>query len=216
MIDPAPLLAALAAGFLGSAHCLGMCSGISGVVAVKAGQRALSASLGALVALFGETAVAAVPGLAGPVRLMGGALIALVGLQIAFGWRLLGPVENAGLALWSRIAPAAGRLLPVTTLPRAVALGLLWGFIPCGLVYSMLLLAAASANVASGSLTMLAFGIGTTPAMLLTGIGALRLARVTGRTRRFAGLFVVALGLLTMALPINSLLATGDGTMHPH
>ena len=233
MIDPAPILAALAAGFLGSAHCLGMCAGISGMVAVNASAKSLSrtlplaiaynlgravsyTALGALVALFGDTMVSALPALAGPVRLLGGVLIILVGLQVAFRWQLLAPVESAGLALWSRIAPAAGRLLPVTTIPRAIALGLLWGFIPCGLVYSMLLVAAASASVATGAATMLAFGIGTMPAMLMTGLGALSLASFAGRVRVFAGLLIVLLGLLTIGFPLTSLLGTDSGTMHHH
>ena len=233
MIDFAPLAAALVAGFLGSAHCLGMCSGISGMIAVNAGKRAVSASLplalaynfgrllsyaglGAIVALFGDAVVAAMPSVARPVRLLGGALIILVGLQIAFNLRILAPLEQAGLSLWTRIAPAAGKLLPATTLPRALALGLLWGFIPCGLVYSLLLIAAASADPFMGAAIMFAFGLGTTPAMLATGLGALSLSQFALKARPAAGLLVIALGVLTIAFPVSGLFGTAEHTMHHH
>jgi len=233
MSELTPLVAAFLAGLLGSAHCLGMCAGISGMLAVNAGARALAtqlplavvynvgrvlsyAALGAAVASFGEATVAVMPVIARPVRLLGGLLIILVGLQIAFDWRLLAPIENAGLALWSRVAPLAGRLLPVTTAPRAVALGLLWGLIPCGLVYSMLLVAASSANPVAGSAIMLCFGAGTMPAMLLTGLGALSLSRFAARTKTAAGLLVVALGILTVAAPVHGLFGAGDHAMHDH
>ncbi|MEO1203337.1 MAG: sulfite exporter TauE/SafE family protein [Pseudomonadota bacterium] len=233
MIDLTPLAAALVAGFLGSAHCLGMCSGISGMIAVKAGQRALSASLvlaiaynfgrllsyaglGAIVAALGDAMVAAIPAIAGPVRLLGGALIVLVGLQIAFNLRLLAPLERAGLALWTRIAPAAGNLLPANTPPRALALGLLWGFIPCGLVYSLLLIAATSADPLQGAAIMFVFGLGTSPAMLATGLGALSLSRFAEHARPAAGLLVIAIGVLTIVFPLGSLLGGAEHSMHHH
>ena len=114
-----------------------------------------------------------------------------------------------GSVAWSRISPFAGRLLPVSSLPRALGLGLLWGLIPCGLVYSVLLVAATSASATNGALVMLAFGAGTTPAMLLTGLGAARLAQLMQdrRTRLGAGLLIVMLGILTLFMPITALLS---------
>ena len=147
-------------------------------------------------------------------RLVSGLLIVLVGLQVAFRWRLLAPVENAGAVLWQRIVPFAQRLLPANTAPRAFGLGLAWGFLPCGLVYSVLLIAAATANVATGAATMLAFGLGTSPAMIATGVGALTLSRIVGNARVAAGLLIVVLGLLTIALPIATLTGTGGHGGH--
>ena len=228
------LTAALVAGVLGSAHCLGMCAGISGLYAVNASARAATsqlpmaltynlgrllsyAVLGAAVGLFGGTVVQAIPRLAGPVRLVSGAVIVLIGLQIAFNWRILQPLEAMGAVVWQKVSPAAKGLLPVTTAPRALALGLLWGLLPCGLVYSMLLIAATSADAADGSLIMLAFGIGTTPAMVMTGIGALQLSRLMSRrnTRLGAGLLIVIVGVLTLAMPVSRLFDAGEsGHMH--
>jgi sulfite exporter TauE/SafE len=235
MTELAPaLVAALFAGLLGSAHCLGMCAGISGMVAVNSGVKALATQLplafaynigrvlsysilGALVAYAGSAFVAAIPVVAGPFRLISGVIIVLIGVQLAFRWRLLEFVERGGLLLWSGIAPLAKRLLPATTTPRAFGLGILWGWLPCGLVYSALLIAAASANSLDGAVIMAAFGIGTMPAMIMTGIGALRLSQLFGQAgaRRAAGFLIVALGLLTLAMPAQHWLG-GGGASEPH
>ncbi len=226
-----PLLgAAFVTGLLGSAHCFGMCAGISGLFAVNASAASLRrdipmavtynvgrvlsyAFLGAVVALLGQSVVGAVPKLAAPVRLFSGLLIVVVGLQVAFNWRVLAPVEKAGARVWNRIAPAAKGLLPVTSAPKALGLGLLWGWLPCGLVYSVLLLAATTTNVAAGALVMVSFGLGTMPAMVATGVSASKLAGFMSRRRLGAGLLIVLLGLATVAMPISSL--TGSkGHMH--
>ena len=230
----APALgAALLTGFLGSAHCIGMCGGISGLFAAQAevaslrsrlpmalmynaGRLATYAILGFVVALLGSSVVAGIPALAGPVRLISGIVIVLIGLQIAFSWRVLQPIERMGSVLWARLAPAAQGLLPVTSLPRALGLGLLWGWLPCGLVYSVLLLAATSEGAAAGSLVMLAFGLGTLPAMLATGLGAAQLSQLLQRrgARLGLGLLIVILGLITLAMPVLGLFSTE--TPHHH
>ena len=228
----AALTTALFAGLLGSAHCLGMCAGISGLFAMRAsvtgfrqqipmaitynaGRLASYVILGLVVAAVGSHFVGLAPALAGPVRIAAGALIILIGLQIAFDLRMLGGLERMGGAVWDRVAPFAKGLLPVISLPRALGLGLLWGLLPCGLVYSVLLVAASSGDAGDGALIMLAFGLGTTPAMLLTGLGAARLSQVLqGRwTRLGAGLLIVGLGILTLAMPV---LRTIAGPGHSH
>jgi sulfite exporter TauE/SafE len=228
----AALLAALLTGLLGSAHCLGMCAGISGLFAMhstaaglktqlplaityNAGRLLSYTILGYAVAALGSRFVDVIPKLAGPVRLIAGAVIILIGLQIAFDLRPLAFLERMGGAVWERVAPFSRRLLPVTNLPRALGLGLLWGLLPCGLVYSVLLVAASSGAAASGAMIMVAFGIGTTPAMLLTGLGAARLSLLMQqkRTRLGAGLLIIALGMLTLAMPVLRVFAAGG---HQH
>jgi sulfite exporter TauE/SafE len=232
MNDLLPILAAaFGAGLLGSAHCLGMCGGISGLFAAGASVASIKiqlplaiaynlgrvisyAFLGVIVAMIGSTAVSAIPGLAGPVRLASGALIILVGLQVAFGWRLLGAVESVGARIWNRIVPHAKALLPVTSLAKAAGLGLIWGWLPCGLVYSALLLAATTAEPASGGITMLAFGFGTMPAMILSGLSASKLSAFMSRNRLGAGLLIVLLGIATLAMPVIGLSGLSGDSGH--
>jgi sulfite exporter TauE/SafE len=224
----APLIAALLAGLLGSAHCLGMCAGISGLFAMQttaaglrqnlplalaynAGRLVSYAVLGLVVALIGSRFTGLAPALAGPVRITAAIVIILIGLQIAFDIRLLAGLELMGGRLWERVAPLARRLMPVTNVPRAVGIGLLWGLLPCGLVYSVLLLAAASESAIGGALVMLVFGLGTTPAMVLSGLGAARLAEAMRRrsTRLGAGLLILTLGVFTLAMPAIGLFSPG-------
>jgi sulfite exporter TauE/SafE len=229
MSDMLPLLSAtFLAGLLGSAHCLGMCAGISGLFAVNANVPSLHAQLpsalvyntgrivsyavaGVIVASVGSVLVKASPGLAVGVRILSGAIIILVGLKVAFDLRLLNVIERMGGTLWSKIAPAAKKLVPITSLPKAFGLGLLWGWLPCGLVYSVLMIAATSADAAAGGFIMIVFGVGTMPAMVLTGLGAARLSNTLRRrgARVGLGLLIVAMGLVTIAMPLGRLLPSG-------
>ena len=219
-----PLLAAaFGAGLLGSAHCLGMCSGISGLFAVGATVASLKTQiplaiaynlgrvlsytfLGAMVAAIGGTIVGAIPSLAVPVRLVSGLLIVVVGLQVAFNWQLLAPVERVGAVFWNRLAPQAKGLIPATSIASAAGLGLIWGWLPCGLVYGALLLAATTADPVGGGLVMIAFGLGTMPAMIATGLSASKLSAFMSRNRLSAGLLIIVLGAATLAMPVSKML----------
>ncbi len=232
MTELLPVLgAAFVTGLLGSAHCFGMCAGISGLFAVNANVQALKtqvpkavaynigrvltyAILGVVVAVLGKGAVDSIPALGPPVRLASGILIILVGAQVAFNWRILAPLESAGARIWQRIAPAAKRLVPVETMPQALGLGLIWGWLPCGLVYSVLLLAATTTDATAGGLVMVAFGIGTMPAMIATGVSASGIARFMSGKRLGAGLLIVVLGLATIAMPVMRLTQSGDSMDH--
>ena len=232
MADTLPLLlTAFITGLLGSAHCFGMCAGISGLFAVNSTVASLSnqlpravtynlgrvvsyAIIGMLVASLGKGAVAALPGLAAPIRLASGLLIIVVGLQLAFNWRMLAPLESGGGRLWQRIAPAARGLLPVRNGWQALGLGLVWGWLPCGLVYSVLLLAATTAAPIDGALVMLAFGLGTMPAMIATGVSASKLAQFMTGKRLGAGLLVILLGLATIAMPVMKFAGSQEQSGH--
>lgn len=228
MSDLVPVLAAaFATGLLGSTHCLGMCAGLSGLfaagttvatlksnvplaLAYNSGRVLSYAFLGVIVAVIGAGAVATVPKLAAPIRIASGALIILIGLQLAFRWRLLSAIEKIGALIWNRVAPRARGFIPADTLMKAAGLGLLWGWLPCGLVYSALLLAATTADAVGGGLVMIAFGLGTMPAMILSGLGASRLSAFTSRNRLAAGLLIVLLGIATLAMPLLNI----DGGAH--
>ena len=225
MITGSIVLSAFLAGLLGSAHCLGMCAGLSGlstVAGVGGRSRIFTYNAGRLLSY---SIIGALGGAAGAsvantyqlysqvngLRIAGGVIICLIGLQIALQINLLRAVEAIGARAWNAIGPLARRFLPVTNHRRALGLGLLWGWLPCGLVYSVLLIAMTSGSSMNGALVMAAFGAGTLPAMLLTGVSAQALARYTARsnTRRAMGLLLFVMGLLTIAMPLGGSIAAG-------
>jgi sulfite exporter TauE/SafE len=222
------LLAALVAGLLGSTHCLAMCGGIAGAMTMGIPEeRRTSWQILGYVGLYniGRVASYAIAGaIAGGIglwlgsmmevavwsqilRWATGALLVAIGLQVALNWRGLRHLEALGGRFWRRLAPLARRLMPARNPAAALALGALWGWLPCGLVYSVLVVAAVSGGPLEGSALMAAFGVGTMPAMVATGTLAGRLRRYTAdrRIRRAAGMLVVAFGLWTLL---------GPGLMH--
>lgn len=228
MIDPLFLLAALLAGIAGAGHCAGMCGGIAGALAhaIPAERRSipltLAYSLGRLGSyvllglLVGSLAALVSPRDAGLAMLVARLLTATLMLAIAL--HLLGvtrwmlALEGMGSALWRRLAPLARRLVPVTSLPRALAIGALWGLLPCGLVYGALLYAATAGSGAGGALAMLAFGIGTLPAVLALGMAARWLARHARALRHGSGMLLLATGAWTLVSTFLAWRAILDGT----
>jgi sulfite exporter TauE/SafE len=132
-------------------------------------------------------------------------MLVALGLYLMNAWRGLAILEQGGRVLWQRaqpvIAPAMKTLIPADTAPKSYALGALWGWLPCGMVYSALTTALLSGSAANGAAMMLAFGLGTLP--MLTGLGLLgaRLTQAMQRRRiRIAcGLLVLAFGILGLA-----------------
>ncbi|SDF66024.1 sulfite exporter TauE/SafE family protein [Phytopseudomonas seleniipraecipitans] len=219
MTDLLPqLLSALILGLLGGGHCLGMCGGLMGaltlaiapeprqqrlrlLLAYNAG-RILSYTLAGLLLGLAGWAVASGP-LATALRGIAGALLIVMGLYLAGWWGGLTRIEALGRGLWRNIQPITRRVMPVTTASRALLLGGLWGWLPCGLVYSTLLWAASQGNAWHSAALMLAFGIGTLPVLLATGLAAERLKHLLSRrgVRMAGGLLVMLFGLWTLPGP---------------
>ena len=219
MLDLLPLLSsALILGLLGGGHCLGMCGGLMGALtlAIPKAQRSrrfqlllaynlgriLSyAAAGLLLGLAGW-AVAGGP-LATGMRVLAALLLISMGLYLAGWWSGLTRIESLGRGLWRHIQPVANRLLPVSSLPRALLLGALWGWLPCGLVYSTLLWAASQGNATHSALLMLAFGLGTWPVLLATGLAAERTSALLRKrgVRVTGGLLVILFGIWTLPGP---------------
>ncbi len=214
----APLLSALILGLLGGGHCLGMCGGLMGALtlAIPPGQRArrlrlllaynlgriLSyAAAGLLIGLAGW-AVASSPA-AMLLRVLAGLLLIAMGLYLAGWWSGLTRIEAVGRHLWRHLQPVASRLMPVSSLPRALLLGAVWGWLPCGLVYSTLLWASSQGSPGESALLMLAFGLGTWPVLLATGMAAERLTALLRRrgVRVAGGLLVILFGIWTLPGP---------------
>ena len=205
--------AALVAGFLGGVHCIGMCGGIAvalsgaargpalrrqaafnfGRIASYTAAGALAGGLGSLVQTLGPVNAAQTA-----LFIVANVFMVLLGLYVA-GWgRSLLRLESAGGALWRRIEPLRRHFLPIDSDARALGAGAVWGWIPCGLVYSMLALALASGSAAAGAGVLAAFGLGTLPAMVGAGVAAQRLFEVRRNpwVRRGAGMAIIALAVV--------------------
>ena len=215
-MNSAVIFTAFATGLAGSAHCIGMCGGISislGLGSMKkrllpvyhGGRLASYATLGlvfgCLLPLIGVRDYS--PAWAMALRLAAALVMFAIGLQIALGINLLRRLERYGSRLWQPLAGFVQTLLPVRTGSDALLLGFLWGLLPCGLIYSALALAVVSGNPLHAALVMLAFGAGTLPAMLLLGVfsGTLVQSLTRDSSRIFLGTLVMATALWTL-LPL--------------
>ncbi len=224
------VLPAFLLGLFGSAHCVMMCGGISGslgggLVRLRVRERpwqptftynfgriASYVALGALAGVLGR-AIDSVPGLADArlvLRLCAGAVVVGAGLYIA-GWRRFALIERLGAPVWRRVQPVAARFIGSPSTLAGLAVGALWGLLPCGLVYAAFGLALASGSASSGALVMAAFGLGTAPAMVATGLASARLAphlHAGTWLRRAAGIVVLVFGLVDVV-------SASTGLAHP-
>ncbi|MDP3033077.1 MAG: sulfite exporter TauE/SafE family protein [Rhodocyclaceae bacterium] len=209
------LLALFIVGLLGGGHCAGMCGGIVAALSLQGPQGRASVSLhlaynvgriasymlaGLLVGAIGYVAGNLLPLQRGLYVLASLMLVAL-GLYLLGATQALAFVEKRGQAIWARIQPATRRFLPVRGIAQALPLGFLWGWLPCGLVYSALTTALASGSARDGALLMLAFGLGTLPNLLLAGLLLARFRRFAQArvTRVVSGLLVLGYGLYGLA-----------------
>jgi len=207
------LLAAFITGLLGGAHCVGMCGGIVTAMAFHGGGkqpfafhigysagRVVSYSLAGLLAgLIGSAAFLSeqlLP-LQRALYVLAQVMLILLGLYLAGLNQTVLVLERAGGALWRRVQPLLTRVMPVRNGVMALRAGMLWGWLPCGLVYSVLVMALASGSASSGAALLFAFGLGTLPNLLLMGWAADSLKTFTRRlwVRRGAGLLVASMGL---------------------
>ncbi len=206
------LLSAFVVGLLGGVHCAGMCGGIVGalsfgvqdgrnvpiLLAYNAGRISSYTLAGALMGALGFYFSGLLPVQTAQRVLLtfAGLFLILMGLYLAGWWNALSRIERAGGALWRRIEPLGRGLLPVRTVRQGLMLGLLWGWLPCGLVYSALVWTVSSGGAAQGALLMLAFGLGTLPNLLLMGFAATQLNRWVRHpaVRATAGALVIVFG----------------------
>jgi sulfite exporter TauE/SafE len=182
-------------------------------LAFNAGRIASYVALGMLAAVLvgGADALFGPPAWGRWLRGLTALLIAAVGLQLLTGWRVLAFIERAGGWAWRRVQPLAVRFASHPGAWHRLALGLCWGLLPCGLVYTLLLTAAASDSPGGGALVMLAFGVGTLPAMLGLTLAAPALSAFLADswTRRLVGV-----GLILLAAWSAILLAGSPGSHH--
>ena len=208
-------MSALALGVVGSAHCIVMCGGLAGAVAhAGSGTRGDGLRRGLLCAtgrIAGYAIAGAVVGGAGAgiaswwgapadVWLRGaiGAAMVALGAAVALGGSRLAGLERAGARVFRHIAPLTRRLRPLDRSWKLWVLGLVWGFLPCGLVYTALAGAAGAGDALSGAAWMTAFGLGTAPAVVGVGAAWTRLARAV-RPTAISGALISVYGAWTLA-----------------
>jgi len=208
-LNPAVLSTAFIAGLLGSGHCFGMCGGIAAGLGAMARGRAVVPALQfnlarlASYAALGLLAAGVLSGFADFkqagrfLRLLTALMIFLIGLRFLFDFRGVDIIERGGARLWKKILPLALKAGSRQDWLGRLLLGACWGLLPCGLVYTVLMTAASTANAVSGALVMLAFGAGTLPAMLGLTVAAPALASfLEDRTvRRVIGFALIVLAL---------------------
>ena len=144
-------------------------------------------------------------------RVIGVMMMVAIGLYLT-GWLpQIASVEKIGIPLWKRLEPIGRKLVPVASLPKALAYGLIWGWLPCGMVYFVLVWALTTGSAVNGALTMVAFGLGTLPTLVTAGFMTSWITRFTHSTRARQ-----VVGLLIIIAAIGSLFIPMEGHHHHH
>ena len=222
MLETQTYLSAFLVGLLGGVHCVGMCGGIVGALTLGIDNTnpakpenknilpyLLSYNLARICSytiagiLFGGmgawlTSLVFINQAQLVLKILAGIFLIVLGLYLANWWRGLGYLEKAGSKVWKRIEPLAKKFVPIKTMPQAFAAGFLWGWLPCGLVYSVLIWSLSSGSALKGGMLMLSFGLGTLPNLLAVGLfaGVFRQFMQLKQLRIFAALLVAGFGVL--------------------
>ncbi|MBK8973020.1 MAG: sulfite exporter TauE/SafE family protein [Hahellaceae bacterium] len=211
-MDPTLAISAILVGIFGSAHCLAMCGGIAcapsftgkgpgspqSILLFNGGRLASYTLIGSLAGLLGH-ALALNPDVIVMFRSFAALLMIGMGLYIAQWWNGITVIEKVGLPLWSHLAPLAQRLRRQSHPLAPLLLGGIWGWLPCGLVYSALTWSVSSAEPGMAALLMLCFGLGTLPSMVSAGLFAYHIRQWLSRpnTRRVFGVLIISMGIWT-------------------
>jgi sulfite exporter TauE/SafE len=206
-------------GLLGSGHCVVMCGGISTMLttaisdtsrhkkyaiifAYNFGRITSYSLIGALVALTSSMAAKNIGFPVAILKNIAGVFLILLGLYLGQWLMWLSRVEHLGKNIWRYISPHTKKFIPIKNIRSAFALGALWGWLPCGLVYSTLTWALASADVFNGALIMFFFGLGTLPALLSVSLGTISIKSLLSHAlfRKLAALLVILYGIYTILI----------------
>ncbi|WP_105213552.1 sulfite exporter TauE/SafE family protein [Pseudoalteromonas sp. T1lg22] len=214
--------AALLMGLAGSGHCVAMCGGIAGTfqlasrdlpplgatLAYNVGRLSSYALAGALVGGFSAAFASQNNHISLGLSLLSAVFMILVGLYVMRLFNPLGGIEKLGnWAIWRHIVKLNRHLMPVNSYPKALLYGALWGWLPCGLVYSALTWAIFSQSAADGALFMALFALGTLPALLALGLGANAIKGILNQTwvRLVLGNLLLWYGLYSLVIASASL-----------
>jgi len=208
--------AALLVGFFSAGHCFGMCGGIVGVFSTNLPLHhrmsprhrliyILTYNLGRIISYMSAGALIgysisffAVKSsiVLYSLQIIAGLMLIAIGLYLANWLNLIKKTEVIGKLLWPMISPLAQRFVPFKSPLSALPFGIIWGWLPCGLVYSVLTWSAASGSAINGALIMLGFGIGTLPAMISMGYFSqqLKILIKNNKVRIASALVIIAYG----------------------
>ena len=206
-------------GFFGGTHCVGMCGGLSSafalqlpphlnrlglIVLLNLGRISSYVLIGLIVGLVGQIGISLddTRWLQNGLYVAANILLLLLGLYLAGLSTAATQIERIGRPIWKCLNPILNRLLPIKSVPACFGVGMLWGWLPCGLVYSASLYALGSGNAVQGGLYMLAFALGTLPNLLAMGIFAAQLKTLLQRRaiRLCAGLLVAGWAVFRLAV----------------
>ena len=212
-------LAAFSMGLFGSPHCLGMCGGIvtafglsmqhvsdskkNGLILTYHLGRLISYSLlGLIASLVGVAIFQSIMSNSAP-RIVLGAVLVLIGLAM-LGLPLFNQLEKVGMRFWQSLAPIRKKVFPIDSFGKALFAGLLWGFLPCGVVYGALMMAIAGNNITTGAALMFVFGLGTMPMLIATQktVGMLQSNIKHFRLRQINGVIMLLSGLAVIFIPM--------------
>lgn len=216
------LVSAFIIGLLGSAHCVGMCGGISTMLTTALGSEnsklrlTLSYNLGRITtyavigAIVGFSGSIAAKNIGIPLtglRLFSGVFLVLLGLYLGQWYMGVAKVEALGKFIWRYLAPLSKKFIPVNSMSNALFLGSIWGWLPCGLVYSTLTWSLASGTAIDGALIMICFGLGTMPALVTMSLGVIKFKNLVTNIvfRKIAAFFVILYGIYTIIFASNQL-----------
>jgi len=220
---------------MSAVHCVGMCGGIIGaltfslpesvrgnrrrlfpyVAAYNLGRITSYTVAGALAGAIGGSVFAVSGFPAGYIALQGLAALMLAGMALHLsGWLpRFALIERIGVPLWRALEPLGRRLLPARSPLHAWLFGLVWGWLPCGLVYSVLVWTTTAGSAAKGAGYMLAFGVGTLPSVMGGGLFAAWLVNLSRRRpwlRQLVGALILIMALVGLYVNLQHGGATGD------
>ena len=233
--DELTYLSAFIIGILSGVHCLGMCGGIVSAFSLDGGpvksqtkkfHIQLSYNLGRIASytlagfMVGGLGAITTQQFASHtlhqyLQTFSAVILILMGLYLANWWRVLTWLEQLGGLVWKRIEPLTRNLIPIKGNGQAVLVGLVWGWLPCGLVYSMLTMSLSTASAQQGALIMLSFGLGTLPNLIAFGLMASSIQFFLKKpvVRTIAGLLIIAFAIYLL---VDSWWLVDSGNAHQH
>jgi len=223
-------------GLFSTIHCLGMCGGIIGTLTMSLPEQARNNALrlftftsvfnfgrivsytlaGAIAGAFGQTVMEIISPRYAHIILQVFATLIMVGIGIHLaGWfPHFNLIEKIGTPLWKKLEPLAHKLLPVQRPAQAFMFGLIWGWLPCGLVYAALIWSTSSGDAIHGALFMLAFGAGTLLPVMTAGMLTGWMVKIshTPYIRPVVGSLIIILALLSLMVTLQQ----GITSTHTH